>query len=89
MFLNQIFSPNNTVLYNPQQSNKKIKNQREPPSPLISTGAISLFDVTKIAMGGTNTAVGSQVLQYDLLPEEARNPDIVLNAYSTNDMHVR
>jgi hypothetical protein len=89
VFLNQIFSPNNTVLYNPQQSNKKFKNQREPPSPLISTGAISLFDVTKIAMGGTNTAVGSQVLQYDLLPEEARNPDIVLNAYSTNDMHVR
>jgi hypothetical protein len=85
VFLNQIFSPNNTVLY---ESNKKFKNQREPPSPSISTGAIALFDVTKIAMGGTNTAVGSQVLQYDLLPREARNPDIILNAYSTNDMHI-
>jgi hypothetical protein len=39
-------------------------------------------------MGGTNTATGSVIWQYDLVPEEARNPDIVLNAYSTNDMHI-
>lgn len=51
-------------------------------------GTPDLFQVTKIAMGGTNTAVGSQVFLYDLLPEEAQNPDIVMNAYATNDMHV-
>ena len=39
-------------------------------------------------MGGTNTAVGSQIFEYDLVPEEARHPDIVINGYATNDMHV-
>jgi hypothetical protein len=47
-----------------------------------------LVEVTKVAMGGTNTATGSVIWQYDLAPEEARNPDIVINAYSTNDMHI-
>jgi len=47
-----------------------------------------LFEVTKVAMGGTNTATGSVIWQYDLTPEEVRNPDIVINAYSTNDMHI-
>jgi hypothetical protein len=47
-----------------------------------------LVDVTKVAMGGTNTATGSVIWQYDLVPPDARNPDIVLNAYSTNDMHI-
>mmetsp|Transcript_13775 Transcript_13775/g.38773 ORF Transcript_13775/g.38773 Transcript_13775/m.38773 type:complete len:750 (+) Transcript_13775:190-2439(+) len=47
-----------------------------------------LVEVSKVAMGGTNTATGSVIWQYDLIPEEARNPDIVLNAYSTNDMHI-
>jgi lysophospholipase L1-like esterase len=47
-----------------------------------------LVEVTKVAMGGTNTATGSVILQYDLIPQEARNPDIVFNAYSTNDMHI-
>ena len=47
-----------------------------------------LIDVSKVAMGGTNTATGSVLWQYDLIPEKARSPDIVINAYSTNDMHV-
>lgn len=47
-----------------------------------------VMEITKISMGGTNTAVGAQIFEYDLLPEAARNPDIVLNAYSTNDMHI-
>lgn len=54
----------------------------------LIAGQEDLFDVTKIAMGGTNTAVGSQVFLYDLVPDEAWNPDIVINAYATNDMHV-
>lgn len=44
--------------------------------------------ITKISVGGTNTAIGATIFQYDLLPESARHPDIVLNAYSTNDMHI-
>ena len=47
-----------------------------------------VVEVTKVAMGGTNTATGNVIWQYDLIPEEARNPDIVINAYSTNDMHI-
>lgn len=47
-----------------------------------------IVQVTKVAMGGTNTATGNVIWQYDLIPENARNPDIVLNAYSTNDMHI-
>ncbi|EEC43678.1 predicted protein [Phaeodactylum tricornutum CCAP 1055/1] len=47
-----------------------------------------IFRVTKIAMGGTNTAVGTTIWKYDLLPPEARQPDVVINAYSTNDMHI-
>ena len=48
----------------------------------------NLVEISKVAMGGTNTATGSVIWQYDLIPEEARNPDIVINAYSTNDMHI-
>ncbi len=48
----------------------------------------NLVEITKVAMGGTNTATGSVIWQYDLVPEEARNPDIVINSYSTNDMHI-
>eukprot|EP00531_Pseudo-nitzschia_arenysensis_P007313 CAMPEP_0116153354 /NCGR_PEP_ID=MMETSP0329-20121206/21200_1 /TAXON_ID=697910 /ORGANISM="Pseudo-nitzschia arenysensis, Strain B593" /LENGTH=447 /DNA_ID=CAMNT_0003650257 /DNA_START=222 /DNA_END=1564 /DNA_ORIENTATION=- len=47
-----------------------------------------LIELSKVAMGGTNTATGSVIWQYDLVPEEARNPDIVINAYSTNDLHI-
>ena len=47
-----------------------------------------MFDVTKVAMGGTNTATGSVILEYDLIPDNARNPDIIINAYATNDMHI-
>jgi hypothetical protein len=39
-------------------------------------------------MGGTNTATGNVIFQYDLIPKEVQNPDIVINAYATNDMHI-
>jgi hypothetical protein len=55
---------------------------------LNSLAKSDVVEVTKVAMGGTNTATGNVIWQYDLIPEEARNPDIVLNAYSTNDMHI-
>jgi len=28
------------------------------------------------------------VLEYDLMPPEYKNPDIIINAYATNDMHI-
>ena len=46
-----------------------------------------LVEVTNIGVGGTNTATGTILLDYDLLPLAARNPDIVINGYSTSDMH--
>ena len=67
-------------------------NRNSSPSIPIGTSARALapqlFQVTKIAMGGTNTAVGSQIFKYDLLPDEARHADIVINGYATNDMHI-
>jgi len=48
-----------------------------------------VIEIVKLALGGTNTGVGSMIWDYTLLPsEETRHADIILNAYSTNDMHV-
>jgi hypothetical protein len=45
-------------------------------------------EVHKIALGGTNTHTGFVLWDSDFLPEETKGADIVINAYSTNDMHV-
>jgi hypothetical protein len=47
-----------------------------------------MFRVEAIATGGINTDVGRAVWEYDLVPEKTRGIDIVINAFSTNDMHV-
>jgi len=42
-----------------------------------------------IAMGGTNTKVGTDMLKYNLLPDNVpQQLDIIIHAYSTNDMHI-
>lgn len=45
-------------------------------------------EVHKIALGGTNTQTGFVMWDSNFLPDETKNPDIVINAYSTNDMHI-
>ena len=45
-------------------------------------------EVHKVSVGGTNSETGGILIDFDLIPEEAKNPDIIINAYSTNDMHV-
>lgn len=50
--------------------------------------AHSFVKVHTLAAGGTNTGTGQAILEFDILPEEAQKPDILINAYSTNDMHV-
>ena len=47
-----------------------------------------IVHVDKVAMGGTNTETGTAILEYDLMPSEAKHPDIIINAYATNDMHI-
>jgi lysophospholipase L1-like esterase len=47
-----------------------------------------LVEVKAVGMGGTNSATGATILEHDLLPADAKNPDIIINSYSTNDMHV-
>lgn len=70
-------------------SNNKHSNKRgKKPSKADTEFVLPVLEVTRVAMGGTNTATGSRILEFDLIPPEAQNPDIVLNAYSTNDMHV-
>jgi len=51
-------------------------------------GGIGLVEVHNLASGGTNSATGQVLLEYELLPANIRNPDIIINAYSTNDMHI-
>lgn len=46
----------------------------------------NLIHVHNAAVGGTNTAVGTKILKYHILSEPSY--DIIINAYSTNDMHV-
>lgn len=50
------------------------------------TGNDQIFEVDKISLGGTNTGMGAVVYKYGLIPHP--KPDIVINAYATNDMHV-
>ncbi len=50
-------------------------------------GGIDLIDVHTVALGGTNTESGITIWDYSLLPEDVPFPDVVINAYSTNDMH--
>jgi lysophospholipase L1-like esterase len=45
-------------------------------------------EVHKIALGGTNTQTGFVMWDSNFLPDETKNPDILINAYSTNDMHI-
>lgn len=47
-----------------------------------------IFKVDKIALGGTNTATGFVLWESDFVPPEFKHPDILINAYSTNDMHI-
>jgi hypothetical protein len=47
-----------------------------------------LVEVINISVGGVNTGTARSFLEYDLLPVQAQNPDVIINAYSTNDMHV-
>jgi hypothetical protein len=48
----------------------------------------TLVEVHNMALAGSNTATGQALLEYELLPDKARDPDILINAYSTNDMHI-
>ena len=49
-----------------------------------------IIEVHAVTLGGTNTAIGTLMWKYNLLPDNIpHQPDIVINAYSTNDMHVR
>jgi hypothetical protein len=48
-----------------------------------------LVQVHVFALGGSNTNTATVLLEYDLLPKDAQNADIMINGYSTNDMHVK
>ena len=48
---------------------------------------LDLVEVITVGQGGTNSEIGSYILQYDIVPPNAHHPDIIINSYSTNDMH--
>ncbi|GAX25003.1 hypothetical protein FisN_2Lh286 [Fistulifera solaris] len=47
-----------------------------------------VVDVHLAAVSATNSATGQVMLEYNLIPDEMREPDIIISAYSTNDMHI-
>merc|ERR1712166_1306298 len=57
-------------------------------SLLNGVAGMPLFRVATVALGGTNTATGNTLWSYNLLPDSVSFPDILVNSYSTNDMHV-
>eukprot|EP00804_Cyclotella_cryptica_P023088 CCRYP_000332-RA/>CCRYP_000332-RA protein AED:0.27 eAED:0.27 QI:273/1/1/1/1/1/2/314/757 len=50
-------------------------------------GGYELVEFHTVAMGGTNTESGITMWDYSLLPGDTPYPDVVINAYATNDMH--
>ena len=50
-------------------------------------GGFELVNVHTVSLGGTNTESGITIWDYSLLPSDVPYPDVVLNAYATNDMH--
>lgn len=50
-------------------------------------GGYNLINVHTASLGGTNTESGTTIWDYSLLPDDVPYPDIVINAYATNDMH--
>ncbi|KAL3822186.1 hypothetical protein ACHAXA_008202 [Cyclostephanos tholiformis] len=51
------------------------------------SGGYELVQFHTLALGGTNTESGSVMWDYSLLPDDMPYPDVVINAYATNDMH--
>lgn len=49
---------------------------------------LAVLRVQSLTVGGTDTATETALLKYDLMPGSS-SPDVLLNAYSTNDMHVK
>jgi hypothetical protein len=48
----------------------------------------NVIEVINLSAGGTNTKTGTTLMEFGLIPPQARDPDIVINSYATNDMHV-
>jgi hypothetical protein len=71
----------------PTQLEQFLNNLARLSSTNTTSNEEKWVEVHTLAAGGANTEIGTLVLRYDALPEEARNPDIVINAFSTNDMH--
>jgi len=46
------------------------------------------IDLRGMVIGGSNTATATNMWEYSVFPQNVLYPDIVINAYATNDMHV-
>jgi len=60
-----------------QQFIKAMTNQRD------------LVNFNQITLGGTNTASATTFWNYSLFPNDVPYPDIIINSFSTNDVHVQ
>jgi len=48
-----------------------------------------LVQVHNMAIAGSNSQTGQAILEHKMLPKHAQDPDIIINAYATNDMHIQ
>jgi len=44
--------------------------------------------IQTVTLGGTNSESGVSIWKYGLQPDDYPHPDVLINAYSTNDVHV-
>jgi len=47
------------------------------------------LEIFNIGSGGTDSQIGKQLINFDLITKSfSGSPDIIINAYSTNDIHI-
>jgi hypothetical protein len=64
--------------------NALVSQMIAPSNPNVTVPTKKFVTVEIMAIGGANTATGQKILDNDLIQHR---PDILINAYSTNDMH--
>jgi len=50
-------------------------------------GDRGLVQIVNAAIGGTNSPIGTLMFKYGIVPEEGKDPDIVIHAYMGNDAY--
>ena len=83
-----VYCVQNPVLGRPLQQHRRTCRWGARLVPFLDLLFPGVVQVDVAAYGGTNTRGGTTVWEYDLFPKGVQSPDILINAFATNDMHV-